>query len=696
MPPTPAGPDLTRLAINTIKTLAIDAVEAAKSGHPGMPMGAADYAFHLWTRHLRFDPAHPDWPDRDRFVLSAGHGSMLLYALLHLSGYALPLEEIKRFRQWESMTPGHPERGCAPGVETTTGPLGQGVGNSVGMAIAARMLAERFNTPDARLVEQRVWAIVSDGDMMEGVGSEAASIAGHLGLGNLTFIYDDNHITIEGDTRLAFSEDVGRRFEAYGWTVQRIDGHDHGQIVRALDAAARETARPGLIVARTHIANGSPGKHDTAEAHGSPLGPEEAAATKRNLGWPAEPPFLVPEEVRRLFVERAAEGHRVREEWEKRFAAWSRSHPERRAEWDRYTGRQVPDDIFARLLEAVAPPAATASPAATPPKPEATRALSSRIIQKAAALVPSLCGGSADLEPSTNTYIKGSPSIARESFAGRNFHFGVREHAMGSILNGLALHGGPIPYGATFLIFSDYMRPPIRLAALMRIQVIYVFTHDSIFLGEDGPTHQPVEQVPGLRSVPNLLLLRPADGPETAMAWSVALQRRDGPTALALTRQPLPPLRRPDGFDHRVMLRGGYVLSEADQGSTPAGPAPAAAGARGPLTLIATGSEVAPAQEAQGILAAKGIAARVVSMPCPEIFLAQPEDYRRSVVPPGARTVVIEAARPQGWERVAGCDALMIGVERFGASAPYKALAEKFGFTGPLLADRIVRWLGAA
>ncbi len=704
MPPSPASPDLTRLAINTIKTLAIDAVEAAKSGHPGMPMGAADYAFHLWTRHLRFDPQHPDWPDRDRFVLSAGHGSMLLYALLHLSGYALPLEEIKRFRQWESMTPGHPEHGCAPGVETTTGPLGQGVGNSVGMAIAAKMLAERFNAPDFRLVEQRVWAIVSDGDMMEGVGSEAASIAGHLGLGNLTFIYDDNHITIEGDTRLAFSEEVGRRFEAYGWAVQRIDGHDHGQIARALDAAARETARPGLIVARTHIANGSPGKHDTAEVHGSPLGPEEAAATKKNLGWPAEPTFLVPEEVRRLFAEHAAEGRRAREEWEKRFAAWSRAHPERRAEWDRYTGRQVPADIFARLLEVVTPAAGAATPSGQPPKPEATRALSGRIIQKAAALVPSLCGGSADLEPSTNTYIKGSPSIGRESFAGRNFHFGVREHAMGSILNGLALHGGPIPFGATFLIFSDYMRPPIRLAALMRQQVIYVFTHDSIFLGEDGPTHQPVEQVAGLRSVPNLRLLRPADGPETAMAWALALQRRDGPTALVLTRQALPPLRRPEAFDYQVMLRGGYVVSEtapAASGSpapAPAGPAApgASSAARGPLVLIATGSEMAPAQEAQGILATKGIGSRVVSMPCPEIFLTQPEDYRRSVVPRGARTVVIEAARLQGWERVAGCEALMIGVDRFGASAPYRVLAEKFGFTGPLLADRIQRWLGTA
>jgi transketolase len=613
MPPQSSGTDLSRLAINTIKTLAIDAVEAAKSGHPGMPMGMADCAFYLWTRHLRFDPADPAWIDRDRFVLSAGHGSMLLYALLHLSGFDLPLEQIKRFRQWDSMTPGHPEHGCAPGVETTTGPLGQGVGNSVGMAIAARMLAARFNTPEHRLVGHRVWAIVSDGDMMEGVGSEAASIAGHLSLGNLTFLYDDNHITIEGDTRLAFSEEVGRRFEAYGWAVQRIDGHDHGQILRALETAAAETARPGLIVARTHIANGSPGKHDSADAHGSPLGPEEAAATKKNLGWPAEPPFLVPEDVRRLFAARAAEGQRARQEWLRRFETWSKAHPDKRAEWDRYLAREVPADLFERLLETLPQPA----------KAEATRSLSSRILQRAAELVPSLCGGSADLEPSTKTYIKASGAVSREGFAGRNFHFGVREHGMGAILNGLALHGGPIPYGATFLIFSDYMRPPIRLACLMRQQVIYLFTHDSILLGEDGPTHQPVEQLAGLRSVPQMRVIRPADGPETAMAWDLAVQRKDGPTAIILTRQNLPPLARPDGFSPGTLRRGGYLLSEAHaagQAATAPGAPPAGAP---PPVLIATGSEVGPAVEAQGILATRGVGTRVVSMPCPEIFLEQ-------------------------------------------------------------------------
>ncbi len=689
MPSAADSAETTRLAINTLKTLAIDAVEQAKSGHPGLPMGAADYSFYLWTRHLRFDPGAPDWPDRDRFVLSAGHGSMLLYALLHLSGFDLPLEEITRFRQWESMTPGHPEHGCAPGVETTTGPLGQGFGNAVGMAIAARMAAERFNIPGIKVVDHRTWVIASDGDIMEGVQSETASIAGHLALGNLTVLYDDNHITIEGQTSLTFSEDVGRRFEAYGWSVERIDGHDHAQIQTALARAAAETAKPRLIIARTHIANGSPGKHDSAKAHGEPLGPEEAAATKRALGWPPEPPFLVPEQAKAPFAARAEAGRRAHEDWRKRFDAWSRERPDLRVLWDRYHARAVPQDIFARLLEVVTPPAGVPAP-----KPEATRATSGKVLQKAAELVPSLCGGSADLEPSTKTYIKASTAVGPGSFAGRNFHFGVREHGMGAILNGLSLHGGPIPYGATFLIFSDYMRPPIRLAAMARRQVIYVFTHDSIFLGEDGPTHQPVEQLPGLRLVPNLEVVRPADALEVAMAWTLALERRDGPTALVLTRQDVPPLRRPPGFSPEAMRRGGYVLSDAP---VPDGPGAGARTASAPsLVLIASGSEVGPAQQAQGILSARGIAARVVSMPCPDLFLRQDEAYRRSVVPKGARSVVIEAARIHGWERVAGCDALMIGVDRFGASAPWKVIAEKFGFTGPQIADRVLRFIGAA
>jgi len=686
MTTTPAGADLDRLAINTLKMLAVDAVEQAKSGHPGLPMGAADYAFALWTRHLRFDPQAPDWPDRDRFVLSAGHGSMLLYGLLHLSGYDLPLDEIRRFRQWESRTPGHPEHGCAPGVETTTGPLGQGIGNSVGMAITGRMMAERFNTADHRLITHRVWAIVSDGDVMEGIASEAASLAGHLALGNLTLIYDDNHITIEGKTDLAFSEDVGRRFEAYGFRVWRIDGHDLQAIGTALGEAARESARPGLIVARTHIAQGSPGKHDSAEAHGSPLGPEETIATKKALGWPLEPAFLVPEEARRPFQDRAAAGRAARAAWERTFAAWSQAHPERRALWDRMMDRHVPADILDQLLAALPAPAI----------PEATRSLSGKVLQKAAALVPALAGGSADLEPSTKTAIKGSPSIGRESFAGRNFHFGVREHGMGSILNGLALAGGTIPYGSTFLIFSDYMRPPIRLAALMGIQVIYVFTHDSLFVGEDGPTHQPVEQIPSLRLIPNLMVVRPADGPETAAAWALALGRRTGPTALVLSRQDLPPLPRAAGFDNRLLGRGGYIVTETTGGVTAAGAGGAAgvgAAAGAPLVLIATGSEVGSILEAQTLLQAQGIGSRVVSMPCPQLFIEQPPGYRHAVIPPGSRTVVVEAAVPYGWERIAGGEALLIGVTRFGASAPWKILQDKFGLSGSRVAEAVLRHL---
>jgi transketolase len=667
-------PDRIRLAINTLKMLAVDAVEQARSGHPGLPMGAADCAFWLWTRHLRFDPAAPDWPDRDRFVLSAGHGSMLLYALLHLSGYALPIDELKRFRQWGSMTPGHPERGCAPGVETTTGPLGQGAGNAVGMALAAKMLAERFNTPDERIVGHRVWALVSDGDMMEGIGSEAASIAGHLGLGNLTFVYDDNHITIEGDTALAFSEDVGRRFEAYGWRVWRIDGHDHPRIEAALTEAERETERPGLIVARTHIANGSPNRHDSAKAHGEPLGPEETAATKKNLGWPLEPRFLVPEEGRAPYAARAREGARLRADWERRFQGWSKAHPERRLLWDRMHAPDLPGDLLERLLAALPDLA----------KPQATRALASLVQQRASEIVPGLAGGSADLEPSTRTAIRSSPSIARKAFAGRNFHFGVREHGMGAILNGLALHGGLVPYGSTFLIFSDYMRPPMRLAAMMRLGVIYVFTHDSIFLGEDGPTHQPIEQLAGLRAVPNLLVIRPADGPETAAAWALALRRREAPTALVLTRQEVPPLPRPPGFDRELLLRGGYVLSDPPAGAIPQ------------VILIATGSEVAAALEARSILEEKKIPARLVSMPAPDLFLQQPEAYRRTVLPEGPKRAVVEAARLHGWERVAGGEALLLGLDHYGASAPHTVLAEKFGFAGRPIAERVEVFLRGA
>ncbi len=656
-----------RLA-NAIRFLAIDGVEAAKSGHPGMPMGMADLAEVLWRDYLKHSPNNPKWPDRDRFVVSNGHGSMLHYGLLHLSGYDLPLDELKRFRQWGSKTPGHPEYHFAPGVETTTGPLGQGLGNSVGMAIGAKRLAARFNTSDRPLIDHRVWALCSDGDIMEGVGSEAASIAGHLKLDNLTLLYDDNHITIEGSTDLALSEDVGKRFEAYGFRVWRIDGHDLEAVHAALDEASRERARPGFVVCRTHIGHGAPHKQDTAEAHGSPLGPEETAETKKNLGWPLEPAFLIPDQARKPYQARAAFGKAARLDWEKRLADWKKGDVEGAKGWDAILERSVPKDLLAQLLGSLP----------TPAKPDATRNLSGKVIQRAAELVPALAGGSADLEPSTKTWIKGSPAIAPEQFSGRNFHFGVREHAMGSVLNGLALEGGVIPYGATFLIFSDYMRPPMRLAALMELPVVYVFTHDSILLGEDGPTHQPIEQLASLRTVLNLIVVRPADGPETAAAWTLALQRRQGPTALVLTRQDVPVLERPAGFDPALMLKGGYVLTDGG----------------GDLVLIASGSEVGSAIEAQKILKDKGVASRVVSMPCPQLFAKEPESYRHAVVPEGSRIVVIEAASLNGWERIAGTDALLIGIDRYGSSAPWKVLQEEFGFTGPKVAARIVSHFG--
>ena len=667
MSATRTSSDLATLAINTLKMLAVDAVEAAQSGHPGSPMGQADVAYVLWTKFLRHWPADPGWPGRDRFVLSAGHGSMLLYGLLYLTGYDLPIDELKRFRQWGSKTPGHPEFGHTVGVETTTGPLGQGVGNAVGLAIASEMAAARYNTKQHAIVEGRVFGICSDGDLMEGVASEAASLAGHLGLGNLTLIYDDNHITIEGDTALAFSEDVAARFAAYGWHVQRIDGHDLMAIEAALAASIAETGRPSLILARTHIANGAPHAHDTAEAHGAPLGAEEVRATKEALGWPLAPTFFVPEEARAHW-QASAERHRADyEAWQKRFAAWRAASPELARAWDDAYARRVPEDLEARLLAAVGDAA------------DATRALGSRVLQEAAKLVPYLVGGSADLDPSTKTSIKGAGSIARGSFGGRVFHFGIREHAMGALLNGLSLDGRFAPMGSTFLIFSDYMRPPIRLACLMGIQAIYVFTHDSIFLGEDGPTHQPVEQLWALRWIPHLEVWRPADGPETAIAWAAALRRAKAPTALALSRQKLPALPRPSGVDAAAIAKGGYVLVRAPDGA---------------LTLVATGSEVGLAVEAARRLGVAGRPARVVSMPCVERFLVQDERWRDSVLHPGAPVVTIEAGRTTPWSAVTGeRRALHLGIDRFGASAPAADLAKHLGFTPESVVERITEWL---
>ncbi len=655
------------LAIRTLQMLAVDAVEAAKSGHPGAPMGQAAIAYVLWTRHLVHWPADPRWPGRDRFVLSCGHGSMLLYGLLHLSGYDLSLDELKRFRQWDSLTPGHPEVGHTPGVETTTGPLGQGVGNAVGLALAAKLNAARGG--DGAPAPGRVFALCSDGDLMEGLSSEAAALAGHLGLDGLTLLYDDNRITIEGATSLAWSEDVGARFAAQGWHVQHVDGHDLAAIDAALAAADAERARPSLIVARTRIGWGAPHVEGTSEAHGAPLGAEEVAATKRALGWPLEPTFLVPDEARATWAAAAERNRAAYDAWQATAARWRAAQPERAAAFDAARVKALPADLEARLLAAVGEAV------------DATRVLGSKVLQEAAAIAPWLVGGSADLDPSTKTAIKAAPSVGPGAFAGRTFHFGIREHAMGAVMNGLALDGGFTPFGSTFLVFSDYMRPAIRLAALMKLHAIYVFTHDSIHLGEDGPTHQPIEQLAALRLIPDLRLWRPADGAETAIAWAQALRRGDGPTALALTRQKIAPAARDGGVDAAAIARGGYVWREAKPGAKDA------------ATIVATGSEVALALEAATLLAAEGISVRVVSMPCVEAFQAQDAAWRDRVLPPGGRRVSLEFGRTGTWAEIVGADGLRLGIDRFGASAPGPVIAEKLGFAPAALAARIREWL---
>ena len=655
---------LDRLAINTIRFLALDAVEKAKSGHPGMPMGMADVAYVIWMRYLRYQPRDPQWPDRDRFVLSAGHGSMLLYAMLHLTGYDLPLDELQRFRQLGSRTPGHPEHGLAPGIETTTGPLGQGFGNGVGMALAARMLAARVNTDDFSPVTHRVFGIVSDGDLMEGVASEAASLAGHWGLGNLLYVYDDNHITIEGDTALAFTEDVAKRFEGYGWQVGRADPYDHEALSAAIDRALADPGRPSLVITRSHIGYGAPNKQDTREAHGEALGAEEASAAKRALGWPDQPPFRVPDEVRPVFARRALELAPEVEAWRRNLARWKERHPNRAAIWDAHVERRVPSDVLASA------PAGAA----------ATRVHGNAVLQKAAALVPALAGGSADLEPSTRTRIAASPSVQKNAYEGRNLHFGVREHGMAAIANGMAVHGSFIPYGSSFLIFTDYARPSIRLSALMEQQVIWVFTHDSVFLGEDGPTHQPIEHLTALRAIPHLLVVRPADGPETAGAWGLALERRNGPTLLALTRQNLPALEHARPRTPDDMRRGGYLLRDAS--------------APDPITFLATGSEVWLAVEAAKKLEAQGLGARVVSAPAPQLLVEQDAAWQGALLGPARRRVSLEAGATAYWYRFIGLEGLAIGIDRFGASAPYAPLQDSFGLTPDRVTNRVKEWLG--
>jgi len=660
-------PKRVQLAVDTIKTLSIDAVQKANSGHPGTPMGLADITAEVFLSALRYDPKDPKWLGRDRFVLSAGHASMLLYSTLHLAGYDLPLSELTQFRQWDSKTPGHPEVGHTAGVETTTGPLGQGISNAIGMAVAGKMMAARFGDLFA---DRRVYCIASDGDLMEGVSAEASSVAGHLGLSNLVVFYDDNKITIEGETDLAFSEDVGGRYEAYGWYVLRVDGHDRKEVRRAIEKAFAQHDRPTFVVCRTHIANGAPHAHDTSEAHGSPLGAEEIAATKKNLGWDPDKHFFVPEDVYALFRERAAENQKDKQAWDARYAEWRAKNPALAAELDAVATRKVPADLYEQLLKAM------------PEKEEATRSTSGAIQQVVAKLVPSLVGGSADLAPSTKTLIKGSPGIARGTYGGRNFHFGIREHGMGAICNGVALYGGFVPYGSTFLVFADYMRGSIRLSALMGIPCVWIFTHDSIFVGEDGPTHQPIEHLWSLRIIPNLDVVRPADTLEVAAAWAGALGRADGPTVFALTRQKLPNLARPQGFDPKDVLKGAYVLADAT-------------GGKPDVVLVATGSEVHVAVQARAELEKQGRKVRVVSAPCLERFARQDAAYKKSVIPDGALRVSIEAGRTPPWASIVGTDGLALGIDRYGASAPDKVLAEKFGFTAASVAKRVLEHLAA-
>ncbi len=649
---------ITNIA-NTIRGLVADIVEKAKSGHPGMPLGTAEISAVLYSEVLKHDPTVPDWPDRDRFVLSAGHGSALLYTLLHLTGYQMPMEELKRFRQLGSKTPGHPEFWDVPGIETTTGPLGQGLSNAVGMALAERMLATRFNRPDYEIVDHYTYAIAGDGCLMEGVTSEASSLAGDLGLGKLIVFYDDNEISIEGSTDLAFKEDVLQRYEAYGWQVLSIDGHDQEEILKALEDAKADTSRPTLIAAKTKIGKGSP-LEGSAKSHGAPLGKENIVALKKALGLP-EDEFYVPDKVYKHFEQKRSEWADTRKSWENKFKAWSEKYPELRTEWDRVMNRELPSDLKSAL-----------------PKFEvgsalATRNAGGKVLTALSSKLPELVGGSADLSPSTKTYVEGAGDIGNGNFEGKNFHFGVREHAMGSILNGLSIHGGFRVYGSTFFVFSDYMRPPIRLASLMHQPVIYVFTHDSFYVGEDGPTHQPVEHIEALRIIPGMRTIRPADANETAWAWMSALERTTGPTAILLTRQNLPTL---SGTDLEGFRRGGYIISEPEDG-------------KADLVIIATGSEVSLALAAAEKLAAENKNARVVSMPCRELFMAQDPSYINKVLGTDLPRVAIEAGVSSGWYQITGTSGLVIGLDEFGKSGPFKDLTELFGFTPEAVVNKI-------
>jgi len=673
---------LEELCVNTIRFLSVDAVDRANSGHPGTPMGLADIAFVIWTEFLRHDPAKPKWENRDRFVLSAGHASMLLYSLLHLTGYKdMTIDQIRNFRQWGSITAGHPEYGHATGIEVTTGPLGQGFANAVGMGLAAKMMAARFNPKGEGAfnpIDHYIYVICSDGDLEEGISAEAASLAGHLGLGNLIYFYDDNSISIEGDTRLAFSEDVKKRFEACGWHVQKIDGHDRVAIRRAIRKAQKVVDKPSIIISKTVIGWGSPNLAGSHEAHGAPLGAEETAATKKALGWPLEPSFLVPEEAQAEFTKRTRKLARSRRKWEKAMKEWRADNADLASQWDRYWSHSVPANLADELIAAARVEKATA-----------TRAISGQVIQKLAGLAPFVVGGSADLAPSNNTLIKGAGSIERkageednapglEVFGGRNLHFGIREHAMGAIINGMTLYGSWRAYGGTFLMFSDYMRASVRLASLMKIPSIFVYTHDSVFLGEDGPTHQPVEHLFALRLIPGMTLIRPGNSLEVAMAWNHAVRSNDGPTVIILSRQKVTPVNSGDGLDPAVLEKGAYVLGGYEEGD---------------FTIVATGSELALAVSAADDLKARGYRPRVVSAPSLDLFDRQSLAYQDKVLGTDrSRVVAIEAGRRDGWYKYVSHDGLVIGIDTFGVSAPYERIAEEWGFTTGKVADSVIAW----
>ncbi len=687
---SPAGADLDRLSINTMRFLSIDAVQKANSGHPGLPMGASAFAYILWTRFLKHNPQNPRWFDRDRFILSAGHGSMLLYSLLYLTGYNLPLDQIKQFRQWESLTPGHPESSLTPGVEVTTGPLGQGFGNGVGEAMAEAFLSARYNRPGHKIIDHFTYGLVSDGDLMEGISSEAASLAGHLQLGKLIYLYDNNHVTLSAATDLTFTEDVKKRFQAYGWHTQTVpDGNDLPAIERAIRRAQLNKTKPSLILIQTHLGYGSPDKQDSFEAHGSPLGVEEVRRTKENLGWPLEPEFYIPEPALKHFRQALERGAQAEARWQERFAEYAELYPELAQELHRAMLAELPEDWDASIPEFH-----------PDPKGMATRVASGKVMNAIASRLPVFLGGSADLDPSTHTALSEAGDFENPveeagdlqgsvgggwRYSGSNLHFGVREHAMGAILNGLAAHGGTLPFGATFLIFSDYMRPPMRLAALAGLHVIYVFTHDSLALGEDGPTHQPVEQLLGLRSIPNMLVIRPADANETAAAWRVAVEHTGGPVALALTRQAVPILDLEKYPQLPLGVRsGGYVLEHITGNPPP------------DIILIATGSEVQLALAAREELEAAGVRARVVSMPCWNLFREQPTEYKDAVLPPGVPMLAVEAGVSLGWQPYVGPGIATIGVDRFGASAPGATVLREYGFTAGNVVRQALAILGQA